>query len=106
MKKLTKPPKIDEVLDNLKQPEHAPLALDRRTLRQANRTVQLNVRVPETFRDELNQITKNDRLSLWQFLAVSAEAYKVLSEDQKNDFIRQVISQDAAMQQYPNRLND
>lgn len=106
MKKLTPPPKLDETSNNLKHPEHAPIALDRRTLRQANRTIQLNVRVPETFRDELNRITQIDRLSLWQWLAVSMEAYKALPEKEKSSLIRQVISQDAAMQQYPKRHND
>lgn len=103
MKKLAPPPKIDEASNNLNHPEHAPLSLDRRTLRQANRTIQLNVRVPETFRNELDHITQLDRLSLWQWLAVSMEAYKALPEKEKSSLIRQVISQDAAMQQYPNR---
>ena len=100
-KKLPPPPSLSETRDNLSQPETAPAKLDKRTLRNAGRTLQYNVRVSPEFQDELNGILSRDRLTGWQWLAVAMEAYKALPDSQKEALIRQAVTNDPAMQQFP-----
>jgi hypothetical protein len=102
-KTLPPPPSLHETRDNLSQPETAPAKLDKRTLRNTGRTVQYNVRVSTDFQEELNALMTRDRLTGWQWLAVAIEAYKALPEQERERLIKQIVTNDPAMRQFPRK---
>jgi hypothetical protein len=102
-KTLPPPPSLNDTRDNLSQPENAPAKLDKRTLRNTGRTVQFNVRISPDFQDELNDLMTRDRLTGWQWLAVAMEAYKALPDQEKERLIKQAVTNDPAMRQFPGK---
>jgi hypothetical protein len=100
-KTLPPPPNLSESSNNLNQPEIAPSKFDKRTLRNAGRTVQYNVRISPDFQNEMNALMARDRLTGWQWLAVALEAYKAMPDQEREALIKQVVANDPAMRQFP-----
>lgn len=88
-KRLGAPPPMDEVSENLKAPEVAPVAPvtvtvtptqrhkeDGRSARRTGRTVQFSTRVSEQFDERFRMVAKRDGLLLAQLLEKALEAYE------------------------------
>jgi hypothetical protein len=94
-KSLGTPPPVFDTNQNLIHPEVAPIT-DKRSLRRTGRDAQLNIPVSEAFREEFRTIALRYRLTAWQLLAASLQAYQKLPEEAKNAIITEVVTADPA----------
>lgn len=99
------PPSLDEAKGDLaQQPEIAPLKSDKRSQRNAGRSFQFNIHVPQNFKEEYEKIKQRDRLlNRWHWASVAMQAYNALPEAERNRLIAEAIANDPAMQQFPGK---